>query len=257
MNHSTSRFLTRATMVAFLAMLGAPGLRAQGDPTQEILELARQVDEQLREVDRLLLESSNRNQQTAAPKDLLERSMEHNAAATDGIERLIEKLTEMKNSGGGGQSQQQQDQQQQQQQQQQQDGQQQQQQQGGQQQNRRENNAPDFAEQPKPGEQQGEQQQGQQDGQQPEGGKPGEQGNPQGGKEKITPGMNRDGNSPPENATGPGQRGEGSESWGELQPYLNSLKNRGSTPKVPQKYRKYWEAYLKNKKGSDKSGGGR
>ncbi|MCR9246784.1 MAG: hypothetical protein NXI31_17255 [bacterium] len=28
---------------------------------------------------------------------------------------------------------------------------------------------------------------------------------------------------------------------------MNSLKHRGSSPKVPQKYRKYWRAYLKNK----------
>ena len=48
----------------------------------------------------------------------------------------------------------------------------------------------------------------------------------------------------------PPQRGQGDETWGELQPYVNFLKNRGSSPKVPEKYRKYWEAYLKGKQGS-------
>jgi hypothetical protein len=28
---------------------------------------------------------------------------------------------------------------------------------------------------------------------------------------------------------------------------MNFLKNRGSAPKVPEKYRKYWDAYLKQK----------
>ena len=65
------------------------------------------------------------------------------------------------------------------------------------------------------------------------------------------------GNNQPENETGPGKPGTGNESWGELQPYLNSLKNRGSAPKIPQKYRKYWKAYLKNKKAQGKQGGGR
>ncbi|MCA8973350.1 MAG: hypothetical protein KDC98_01445, partial [Planctomycetes bacterium] len=95
----------------------APALAAQGgDTMKEIQEIARRVDEQLKQVDKLLLESSAKKQDRATPKELLERSMEHNTEATKGIEDLIEKLTELKNKGGGGgQSQDQQQQQQQQQ----------------------------------------------------------------------------------------------------------------------------------------------
>ncbi|MCA8977606.1 MAG: hypothetical protein KDC98_22975, partial [Planctomycetes bacterium] len=145
-------------------------------------------------------------------------------------------------------------QQQQQQQQQEQQGKDQQQQQGGQKQNRRENDTPDLVQQPQQGEQRqpGEQQQQGEHQQQPQ-----PSGDPQGGREQITPGENRQGKAPPEGEAGPGNPGQGSESWGELQPYLNSLKNRGSPPKVPPKYRKYWEAYLKNRREAGKEGGGK
>lgn len=238
-----------------LALLAAALPAQGGDPMREIQEIARQVDEQLQEIDRLLLESSKRNQARSTPKELLQQARERSQVAEDGIDKLIEKLNQMKNSGGGGGSSDDPQQQQQQQQQDQQD--QQQQQQQGQQQgqrNRRENQTPDLVprpqgeqgQQPEPGGQQPQPQPGQ--GQpQPQ---PQQQGNPQGGQETQDPGQNTRGNNQPESPTGPGTPGTGDGNWGELQPYMNFLRNRGSNPpQVPEKFRKYWEAYLKSDQG--------
>jgi hypothetical protein len=39
---------------------------------------------------------------------------------------------------------------------------------------------------------------------------------------------------------------------------MNFLKNRGSRPpEVPEKFRKYWEAHLKQKQAGGQGGGGR
>ena len=108
---------------------------------------------------------------------------------------------------------------------------------------RRENDSPQFVPQPdenqqpsadrKPGDQQ----------QQPSGTKD----QPLGGQDSKDGGKNTRGNKPPNSPTGKGQPGTGAASWGDLQPYLNFLRNRGASPQVPEKYRKYYEAYLKNK----------
>ena len=234
-----------------VVLLAAPLAAQQPDPAREIQEIARTVDEQLKEIDRLLLESSKKNQARSEPKGKLQQAHEHSRTVEDGINRLIEKLNEMKNQsgGGGGESNDSQQGQQDQQQQQQNGG---QQQSGGQ---RRENQTPDFVQQPRsgqqPGQEQGQQQQSknqsQQPGQQPEP-SPGQQ--PIDGKADAGAGENRIGPAKPEGDTGPGNRGQGADSWGELQSYVNFLKNRGSSPKVPEKYRKYWEAYLKQNRGN-------
>lgn len=220
---------------AFLALFTVC-LPAQGrDPMHEIQEIARSIDEQLQEIDRLLLESGKPSQARSRPKELLEQASERGTTVESGIEQMIEKLTEMKNQSGQGSG----------------DGEPKPQQGQGQPQpgqgsqgNRRENQTPDFVQQPKP-EGQGEQPQPGQE-------QPG-QGQPQDGQQANDTPENRQGNRPPDGETGPAQAGEGDGTWGELQPYVNFLKNRGSSPKVPEKYRKYWEAYLKNKQG----GGGR
>ncbi|HZN41488.1 MAG TPA: hypothetical protein VFD82_21965 [Planctomycetota bacterium] len=213
-------------------------LPAQGqDPREEIKEIARSIDEQLQEIDKLLLESSKKNQARATPKDLLQKAHERSTTAESGIDQLIEKLNEMKQRGQGssqGEPQEPQDQPQ---------GQP-RDQQGQGQQNRRENQNPDYVKQPR---------QGQQPGQKPEGQKPDQKptdGRPEGGQEAPGPGENTRGNRQLEPEIGPPNPGQGSETWGELQPYASSLKNRGSAPtKVPEQYRKYWEAYLRQKQG--------
>ncbi|MBX3463341.1 MAG: hypothetical protein KF830_09230 [Planctomycetes bacterium] len=228
----------RLFLLLTLIALGTQGLLAQGrDPMREIQEIARTIDEQLQEIDRLLLESGRQNQARSRPKELLQQASERGTAVEGGIDRLIEKLTEMKNQSSSGSSS---------------DDQQQQQQpspsgQGrpqpspGQPQNRRESGTPDFVQQPQPA---GQEPQGQQEPARPQ-----PDGRPEGGQDAADTAENRPGNRQLEPELGPGQAGQGDGTWGELQPYVNFLKNRGSAPKVPEKYRKYWEAYLKQKQG--------
>lgn len=238
--------------LCLVALLAAPLVAQQPDPAREIQEIARTVDEQLKEIDRLLLESSKKSQARSEPKSKLQEAHEHSRTVEQGLDRLIEKLNEMKNQGGGssgGSEDEQQGQQGQQGQQQKPSGG--QPQSGGQ---RRENQTPDFVQQPRdgqqPGQEPGQPQQGRNQGQQPQP-QPGSGQQPIEGQASPEPGENRTGPTKPEGETGPGNRGQGEASWGELQSYVNFLKNRGSSPKVPEKFRKYWEAYLKQNRGND------
>jgi Skp family chaperone for outer membrane proteins len=231
------------TKLLFLPLAIATTLPAQGqDPREEIKEIARSIDQQLQEIDKLLLESSKKNQARATPKDLLQKAHERSTTAESGIDQLIEKLNEMKqrsqSSSQGEQQQQPQDQQQ---------GQQPKDQQGQGQQNRRENQNPDFVKQPPQGQKPG---QPKPNGQQQKPDQKPSNGRPEGGQESPGPGENTRGNRQIEPDLGAPNPGQGSENWGELQPYANFLKNRGSVPtKVPEQYRKYWEAYLRQKQG--------
>ena len=244
MIHPTTMLRVLAASLAFATFAPAQN----GDPMREIQEIARRVDEQLREIDRLLLESGKKNQERSKPKEMLQQARERSQAVEEGIDQLIEKLQQMKQQSSSS-SQEPQDGEPGQ------DGQQGQQPQSGQQRqgNRRENQTPDFVQQPRgEGEPKpdGQQPQPKPGGEQPGGEQPQPQpGQPTGGQEIPTGGENTVGNRPDQTPSGPGNPGQGEGSWGELQPYLNLLKNRGSAPKVPEKYRKYWEAYLKQKQG--------
>lgn len=254
--------LWAAALVCAGAALLAP-LRAQ-DPEllRELQEIATRVEGQLREIDRLLLEAAQKGQPRQKPKAMLEQTAEQSRAVESGIDALIDKLQQMKNQSSSSSSSSSQDQQQQQQQSQQdqQDQQQQpqQQQQQRNQRNRRENQNPEFVQQPgqeqQPQPQPGEGAQGQPQPQpQPQPGEPGQQpnqpgrdGQPQGGRADQTSGVNRTGNRPNEGEAGAAATSQGSGQWGELQGYVNDLKNRGSLPKLDEKYRRYWDAYLKS-----------
>jgi hypothetical protein len=254
MNAQNLHPVARHLSLLFCLLVGLlPARRATAqnpDTAREVQELAKRI-----EIDQLLLDSGKKNQAREKPKEMLQQSIERGREVTTGIKELIDKLNEMKNQSSSSSQSDSQDQKPKDQQ----DQKPGQQQQQGQQQ-RRENQNPDFVQQPKDGQQQqqGEQQQGEQpkpgqEGQQPQ---PAGQ-KPQDGQEQKTAGENRTGSQLPPDETGPGKPGQGSESWGELQGYTNFLKNRGSPPKVPEKYRKYWEAYLKNKQGTQPTGGGK
>jgi DNA mismatch repair ATPase MutL len=232
-----------AVLIASTTVL--PALPAQNgpDPMHEIQEIARQVDRQLQEIDRLLLESGRRDQTRQRPKELLQQARERSEEVEKGIDKLIDELNKLKQQRQQSSGSQSQDQQEQQDQQNQEQNQQQQQQR---QRNRRENQTPDIAQRPRNQPGQPQEQQGQQQGQQPQQPQPDGQ-QPNGGQETPDGGQNRRGDQPPDSEVGPAQPGTGDGTWGELQPYVNFLKNRGSMPKVPEKYRKYWEAYLKQK----------
>lgn len=242
----------RGSRPAFLAaavaalLAGAP--RAQGQPSpEEIASIARRVAEQMQEIDRMLLESGKKDAQRSRPKELLQQATERSKDVELGIDELIQKLQQMKDRQNSQSSSESQDQQQQNQQEQQDQQQQQQQQRGNQQQqNRRENRTPDFVQQ-----EQRQRQENQQQGQEPQ---PGQQqparpdrGNQQQDRPPQPGGRNTSGNNPPDSESEAGLRGAGDGEWGELQPYVNFLKTRGSPPKVPEKFRKYWEAYLRSK----------
>jgi hypothetical protein len=246
------QMIQRFTFGCLALLLPLANVQAQmggGDPAEEIKEIARAIDKQLKEIDKLLLQSGRKGQTRKKPMELLKQAAESSLTVQDGIEKLIEKLNEMKQQGGGGgqPSEQPQDDQQGSQSEQQQSGQQSGQQSQGNQQ-RRENQTPDFVQQPQEGQSPGEQgKPGQQQGQKPDQMPGSENGPPKGGSESKDGGQNKLGNNPPNSPTGPGQPGTGDGGWGNLQPYLNFLRNRGASPKVPEKYRKYYEAYLKNK----------
>tara|TARA_R110002072_G_scaffold228234_12_gene385387 strand:- start:21250 stop:22029 length:780 start_codon:yes stop_codon:yes gene_type:complete len=252
----TTKHITFWCLAALMPVSQLSAQMGGGDPSKEIKEIAAAIDRQLKEIDDLLRESGRSGQKRNKPKELLEKAAESSDTVQDGIEKLIEKLNDMKNQGGQGQPSDDQKSQSNKPQ----DGQPQQgqPQQGSGDQQRRENENPEFVQQPQEGQEPGQEgqpkgQEGQKPGEKP-GDKPGEKpqeqpgdGQPKGGKESKDGGQNRVGNKPPNSPTGPGQPGTGEGEWGGLQPYLNFLRNRGSSPKVPEKYRKYYEAYLKNK----------
>jgi hypothetical protein len=218
---------------ALVCLLGALAAALPAQDPAELKRIVEKVDEELQAIDKLLQQSAKKVGDEK-PKDLLQQTNDRSKAVESGIDELIKKLEAMKQQGQGqGQSDEPPKPQ---------DG------KPGQQpkpnQNRRDNQNPGFVQQPQqqPG--------GDQPQPKPQGQKPQDQptGNPQDGPEKSPDaGQNKPGNRQPEPDLGPGQRGAGDDSWGELQPYENFLKNRGSAPKVPDKFRKYFEAYLKQK----------
>ena len=222
------------------AALWAGALLPAQDPRDEIRRIVEQVNEELREIDRLLQETAKRPADGAgaggSPVKRLEESATRSGKVVEGIDELLKKLEEMRQQnqqqGGEGDPQERQ-----------QDEQQQQQQQRNRQ--RQENQRPDVIQQDR------QQQQGQQPGeqQQPQD-QQGQQQQPSGPDQHQGQGQNRPGQDPTQDPSAPGQRGDGRQNWGDLPPYVNELKQRGSPPKVPEKFRQFWEAYLKG--GKDK-----
>lgn len=224
-------------ILAFPLALSAP-LAAQ-DPAEEIKQIVQRIDEQMRTIDQWLLESARKGEAASKGHELLQKGQQHSDKVVEDIDELIKKLQQMRQQSQRSQSQPQDQQQQDQQ------GQQQQRQRNQQNRNRTENERQEFVQQ--------EPQEGQQ--QQPQPGKP----EPQPGRQKPDgpeaspdPGENRPGNRPPDNGTEKVAPGAGDGTWGELPNYANFLKNKGSAPKVPEKFRKYYEGYLKEEAGKGK-----
>ena len=91
---------TQITLWCLAALLPVSQLSAQmggGDPSKEIKEIATAIDRQLKEIDDLLRESGRKGQKRNKPKELLEKAAEGSDTVQDGIEKLIEKLNDMKN----------------------------------------------------------------------------------------------------------------------------------------------------------------
>lgn len=248
--------MRRFLVTSAFALAMASGLCGQIDPEKaRIKHLMEQVDSEMKEIDRLLLQTSSRNGGTAAERDLkkvqelIAKAKTTQGSAGENIKKLIEEIDKLANQNKSKNQQsddpsqqedsqsgssQQQRQQRQQREQQQSDQQRQQQQQGVQ--------TPDMVPQDK---QQGEQQ-----------GKPQEQGKKPEPKDGQDPkSAQADPKTQGRNQTGPPKPDGGEERtdkvidnqrWGMLPKYLEFMHARGSLPEVPERYRRLYEAYLKS-----------
>jgi hypothetical protein len=213
------------------ALVGAP--RTQG-PEETVKKILHEVAEEMREIDRLLLSSSQREAREALERGaaglqkLIDQTRDSQGRVVRGIDRLIEELQSMQQSR----------QRQQQSQQEPQDG----QPQDGQQRpqdssepgsrrdgRRQENQTPDIAQQPQPDRQE-----------------PGRQDRPTDpSADPLSQGQNvRSGAQQPDGSEKVDREGVDG-SWGDLPKYVHFLHSRGGVPDVPEKYRRLVEAYQK------------
>ena len=104
----TAMALPRMALIAALAFGSTVAAQANpeagnagaGDTAREIREIAKEVAEKLEAVDRMLLESSRTQGVRTGSTDRLARSLEGNRTAGEGIDRLIDKLHELKEQCG-------------------------------------------------------------------------------------------------------------------------------------------------------------
>lgn len=245
-----SRWVSSVATAATWIWLPTP-LPAQLGPSPDdaVRKILVEVSEEMREIDRMLLESSRKDAAQRIDENvqriqrLMEQTQDSQGKVVRGIERLMEEIAKMAQQQSGSPSEpQDQDPSQ--------DGQQQQQDRqseprdGSQQDRSRprsENRTPDVADQPRePGQEQPQRQ---------------PDGTPRGDQDAADPGRNvRDGTAR-EDGVERVDRPSDDGSWGNLPPYLRFLHNRGGEPDLPPKYRRLIEAYLK--RSHDDAGKGR
>ena len=75
---------------------------------------------------------------------------------------------------------------------------------------------------------------------------------PKNGQEDRKPGQNLPANSKPQDPTEHADNERAYEKWGNLPEYMRTLKTRGGRPEVPEKYRKFHDAFLKESQKSKK-----
>lgn len=233
-NPVTMHSMITRSILPFLVLFSGLGigseLRAQ-DPREAVKKILREVSEEMSDIDRLLRESSRRATSSGSPnessspdresaKDLVDETRDSQQRVVRGIDQLVDQLQQMAQESSSSSSSSEQEQQDQQQSQQQQQRSQREQSQGSDYQNQ----------------QQDQQQQDQQnqDGQQPQGG----QENPDGGQ-------NQPGSRRPEDGVEEVSRGDSGVFSVELPDYAQFLHTRGGAPKVPAKYRRLHEAWLR------------
>ena len=211
-----------------VALLLSSAVPAQFDnPEKKIQEIVDQVAEQMQEIDELLLKARPDSLKGAAEgaaqaaekiEELLDQTTKSQGEVVTKIDELIKVIQQMKGQGGGqGQPQPKQEQ-------------------GEQQrrgpQRRNQSQTPDMQNQGKP-----------QDGEQP-----------QDGPERPGDAQNKASNPRPEDPTENVDPQRDTESWGSLPLYEQLLKTRGGAPEVPQKYRKFHEAFLRSQSPKRKPG---
>lgn len=78
---------------------------------------------------------------------------------------------------------------------------------------------------------------------------------PRGGREERDRGRNRPAGSRPEDPTQRVPPNRDAQNWGNLPKYLEFLKTRGGSPEIPERYRKFYEAFLKRSRKAGSGGG--
>ncbi len=192
------------------------------DPATKVRELAEDVARQMEEIDRLLLQRGSEDPAAASAAlrnsaekigELLDQTTESQQGVVDRIDELITTIQKMAGQGGGGGGSSQDRQQQQ--------GEQQPQRQPGQ---RQQSDTSEAVDQ-RPGE--------------------GEQlDDADGPQRQDEPGTNRENATPEASDTEQVERDADASAWGRLQMYEQMLKTRGGPPRIPDKYRRYYEAFL-------------
>lgn len=218
--------LTSCFLLA-LPCIAVPARAQFENPEEKIREIAEEVAEQLAEIDRLLLQRPNSGssgsgsaaegmrQASEKMKKLLDQTTDSQQNVVKKMDELIEQVLKaqqgQQGQGGGQQSQGQP------------------RQQGrtrtGERTGTRRENEP----------RQGTQRSEQEDPSQSRGPEP----------DAKQQGQNRTGAQEPEDPTERLQRALETEEWGQLQQYDPLIKSRGGQPKVPEKYRRYLESFIK------------
>jgi len=209
-----------------LITLLASSLPGQFDnPEQKIQEIVDEVAKQMQEIDELLLKTRPESLRGAAEgakkaaekiEELLDQTTRSQGQVVTKIDELIKEIQKLQGQASGQGQQQPRDQQQR-------------QQRGRQQRN--ESQTPDMQQQNDP---QGDQ--------------------PQGGRDRNQNPQNRPSNPRPDDPTEKIDPERDAEAWGKLPLYEQLLKSRGGAPDVPEKYRKFHEAFLKSQNRERKSG---
>ncbi len=231
--------MTRAHRITLLGLLAAAfcsaPLQAQISPQQAVRKIADEVQTQMREIDRLLLESSRAREGGEGVRELMGRTKESQQTVVEGIDRLIDELQNLARQQQSSSSQSQQGQQGE---------------QGGEPQDRgepqpggeprgsgtrREIETTELAEQANRGEQP------RPEGQQQEQPQPGERADD--GRQTQDPDRNTATGAAREGGTESVEREADAERWGDLQKYMPPEYHRAGAPEVPAKYRRLHEAF--------------
>jgi hypothetical protein len=217
-----------AGVAAFGLVLGQTTAQVD-DPRQKVLEISKRIAEEMAEIDRLLLQGSGEALRAAREAvqrnqklfdDVLKQTQQSQGNVVKSIDDLIQEIERLSQPSGGQGESQPQDQQEQQ-------PQRGQQQQQGQ---RDQTQTPDFQQQQRP------QQQGRQRPQ-------GEQ--PTGPEEHRGQGQQRPATQEPRSDSERVGHEQDATSWGMLPKYVPLLHGRGTMPEVPEKYRRFVEAFTK------------
>lgn len=240
--------------ITHLAFVLACGLGfpapAQGEAEQKIQQLLGKIRSEMAEIDRLLLQTSSREgakgaqqalkRSAAEIQKLIEQSKNSQDSVVKNIDELIQELQKMSQQRS---------------------------------QQPQEGETGDPSERPQPGQQSPErqraqqregvqtpemveqqrQQQQQQQGKQQQGQpQPGER-DPQGNQKDPLQARQQPGKTPPGQGEEKVDRPGDTQRWGVLPKYLEFMHSRGGMPEVPEKYRRFYESYLKQDRKHDKT----